>query len=244
MPLVTLLGGSPGKVRAYNTCGLWLIPLDELADQARDLVAQGGFTAIKLRLGRRTAAEDRAAIHAVREAVGEQVHIMTDFNQVLTAAEAKLRMHALDNEGLYWYEEPIVYDDLRTCARLTSGLRTPVMLGENIYGSREWLRAIQEEASDLLMADIGRIGGVTGWLRASALAGAAGLPISNHFYAPLSATLLRVAESADWLEWSDWVSPVLRHKYEASDGFVEVLDVPGSGVEWDEEKVTEYQIQL
>ena len=117
VPLVAMLGGSPGRVRAYNTCGLWLIPLDEIGDEARALVAQGGFSAIKLRLGRPSAAEDRAAIRAVRDAVGPGVHIMTDFNQVLTAGEAKLRMQALDGEGLYWYEEPVLYDDLRTCAR-------------------------------------------------------------------------------------------------------------------------------
>ena len=51
LPLVALLGGSSGPVRAYNTNGLWLIPLDKLAAESKELVADGGFKAIKMRLG-------------------------------------------------------------------------------------------------------------------------------------------------------------------------------------------------
>jgi mandelate racemase len=244
MPLVRLLGGTPGKVRAYNTCGLWLIPLEKLAAEAKELLAEGGFTALKLRLGRATIAEDREAIHIVREAVGPSVHIMTDFSQGLQAGEAKLRMQALDEEGLYWFEEPVECDDLGTCASLTRQLKTPMMLGENLYGPREWYKCVQEQASDLLMADLGRIGGVTGWLRSAPIAAAAGIPMSNHFYATLSATMLRASQSADWLEYSDWVNPILASPPQVHQGSFVVRDVPGSGVEWDEESVRRYEIEL
>jgi len=244
LPLVRLLGGTPGPVRAYNTNGCWLIPLDELAAEAQELVAEGGFAAIKLRLGRATTEQDRTAIRNVRQAIGPEVHIMSDFSQAFRAGEAKLRMHALDQEGLYWFEEPIVYDDYATCSRLTRDCKTPNMIGENIYGSREWYKAVQAKASDLLMADLGRIGGVTGWLRCAAIAGAAGVPMSNHFYAPLSATMLRVTESADWLEWSDWAAPILKDPFCARNGSVFVKDVPGSGIDWNEEAVAKYAIDL
>ena len=105
-------------------------------------------------------------------------------------------------------------------------------------------KALNAGASDLIMPDLGRIGGVTGWQRAAAIAAVQGVPMSNHLYIPFSATMLRVSESADWLEYSDWASPILKNKFEASDGFVTVLDVPGSGVEWDEESVAKFTVPI
>jgi mandelate racemase len=82
-----------------------------------------------------------------------------------------------------------------------------------------------------------RIGGVTGWLRCAAIAGAAGLPLSSHLYPEVSAHLLRVSETADWLEWRDWAHPFLAEPFEVRDGAVIVPDRPGNGIEWDEAAV-------
>jgi mandelate racemase len=106
MPLAALLGGTVGPVPAYNSNGLWLTPIEELADEARALLAEGKFTALKLRLGRERLEDDLAAIAAVREAVGADIRLMCDFNQGLSLGDALLRCHALDGEGLYWFEEP------------------------------------------------------------------------------------------------------------------------------------------
>ena len=87
------------------------------------------------------------------------------------------------------------------------------------------------------MLDLMRIGGVTGWLRGAAVAAAAGLPLSNHLYPEISAHLLRVSESAHWLEWLDWALPVLARPYPVEDGHLVIPDEPGTGIEWDEEFV-------
>ena len=87
-----------------------------------------------------------------------------------------------------------------------------------------------------------RIGGVTGWMRAAAIAGAAGLPLSSHLYASVSSHLLRASETADWLEWSDWADPILEHPCEVKDGVVNVADRPGNGIEWNEAAVAKYAI--
>jgi len=237
LPLAVLLGGTTGKVRAYNTNGLWLIPLERVAREAEELVQQGGFKAIKLRLGRASLKEDLGVIATVRKAVGDEVQLMCDFNQGLSFGDALMRLHALDDQGLSWFEEPIVYDNLDGCAQLTREMKTPLQIGENIYGSREFYKAVQARAADLYMPDLMRIGGVTGWMRAAAIAGAAGLPLSSHLYARVSAQLLRVSESADWLEWSDWVEPILAEPFTVKDGYANVNDKPGSGVEWNEEAV-------
>jgi mandelate racemase len=237
LPLAVLLGGTTGKVRAYNTNGLWLIPLDRIEREAEELVAQGGFKAVKLRLGREKLKDDLAAIAAVRRTVGDDVQIMSDFNQGLSLGEALLRLHALDDQGLSWFEEPIVYDNLEGCAQLAREMKTPIQIGENIYGAREFYKAVNARAADLYMPDLMRIGGVTGWMRSAAIAGAAGLPLSNHLYPIISAHLLRVSETADWLEWSDWADPILANPLLAKDGYVTVPDTPGSGLEWNEDAV-------
>jgi mandelate racemase len=240
LPLVSLLGGSPGPIRAYNTNGLWLSPIKALGKEAKSLVAQGGFKALKMRLGRATLQEDIDAIRAVRDAVGDDILLMTDFNQGMTFGEALQRLHGLDDQGLYWFEEPIVYDNIDGCAQITREIRTPIQIGENIYGPREFYKAVKAGAADLFMPDLMRIGGVTGWMRAAAIAGAAGLPLSSHLYPVVSAHLLRVSESADWLEWSDWAEPVLAEPFQAKDGFAFATETPGSGLAWDEAAIKKF----
>jgi len=242
MPLATLLGGSPGPVRAYNSNGLWLKPLEELGDEAAALVSEGNYSAIKMRLGRASIKDDVKAIANVREAVGDDVHIMSDFNQGMAFGEALLRLHALDDQGLYWFEEPIVYDNLEACAQITREIKTPIQIGENIYGPREFYKAVVARAADLYMPDLMRIGGVTGWMRAASIAGAAGLPLSSHLYPEVSAHLMRASESADWIESRDWGLPLIAEPFDIKDGNIIVPDRPGNGISWDEAAVKRYAI--
>src|SRR5262245_65997949 len=107
---------------------------------------------------------------------------MDDCNYVLNLSNALQRCHAIDYLGLDWIEEPIVYDNLDGYAQLAAQLKTPIQIGENFYGPRELHKALQRKACDLVMPDFMRIGGVTGWLRAAAIAGAAGIPMSTHLY--------------------------------------------------------------
>ena len=79
------------------------------------------------------------------------------------------------------------------------------------------------------MPDFMRIGGVTGWLRAAAIAGAAGVPMSTHLYPEVAAHVMRVTETAHWLEWQDWADPILQKPYAIKDGLLHIPDVPGSG---------------
>ena len=242
VPLAVHLGGSLAPVPADNSNGLWLTPLDALAKQAEELVAEGGFTGLKLRLGRERIGDDIAAIRLVREVLGPAGHIMSDFNQGLSLGDALHRCHGIDDQGLYWFEGPIVYDDFAAYARLTRELRTPVMLGENFYGPRSLQAAIQAGAGDYLMPDLMRIGGVTGWLRAAAIAGAAGIQVSSHLYPEMASHLLRVAETGHWLEWQDWAHPILAEPFELEDGHLLIREVPGAGLEWDEAAVQRYRM--
>lgn len=240
MPLAAYLGGTIGPVPAYNSNGLWLSPLEGIGREAEALVREGQFTALKLRLGRDKLGDDVACIAAVREAVGSDVKLMCDFNQGLTFGDALLRCHALDDHGLYWFEEPITYDNLPGCARLARELKTPVQLGENFYGPRQMYQAVLAGACDLVMPDMMRIGGVSGWLRAAGIAGAAGLPMSTHLYPEIAAHLMRVTETAHWLEWQNWADPVLAEPFRIENGFLQIPDRPGQGIAWNEKAVSKY----
>jgi mandelate racemase len=240
LPLAVYLGGTVGPVPAYNSNGLWLTPPGTLADEAVALVAEGNFSALKLRLGRDRLADDLAAIAVIREAVGAEVKLMCDFNQGLALGDALVRCHALDDQGLYWFEEPITYDNIPGYVQLARELETPIQLGENIYGARPLYQAVLAGAADYLMPDMMRIGGVSGWLRSAAIAGAAGIPMSTHLYPEIAAHLMRVTETAHWLEWQDWVYPVLVEPFELKDGHLVVPDRPGQGITWDERAVARF----
>jgi len=237
LPLCRLLGGTLGPVKAYNSNGLWLQEPEAVAEEAIVLRKEGDFAAVKLRLGRPKLDDDLATVDAVRDALGGDVAIMVDFNQGLTLAEALERCHALDDLGLAWIEEPILYDDYEGHAKLTADLKTPIMLGENFYGPRELHKALQAKACDLVMPDFMRIGGVTGWLRAAPIAAAAGIPVSTHLYPEVGAHVMRVTEGAHWLEWQDWADPILQEPYKVKEGQLEIPDKPGLGLDWNEAAV-------
>jgi mandelate racemase len=237
MPLCVLLGGSVGSVKAYNSNGLWLQEPKAVAAEAIELRDEGGFSGLKLRLGRDQTRDDVATLDAVRQAVGEDVQLMVDFNQGLHFGEALQRCHMIDDFGLAWIEEPVVYDNLDGYAQLAAELKTPIQIGENFYGPRDLHKALQSKACDYVMPDFMRIGGVTGWMRAAAIAGTAGVPMSTHLYPEVAAHVMRVTETAHWLEWQDWADPVLQKPYEIKNGLLHIPNVPGVGLEWNEDAV-------
>ena len=244
VPLCVLLGGSVGPVKAYNSNGLWLQEPAKVAAEAIELREEGGFAGLKLRLGRARLSDDLATLEAVRKSVGTDMELMVDFNQGLHLGEALQRCHAIDDAGLAWIEEPIVCDNLDGYRQLASELKTPIQIGENFYGPRDLHTALQHKACDFVMPDFMRIGGVTGWLRAAAIAGAAGIPMSTHLYPEVAAHVMRVTETAHWLEWQDWADPILQKPYAIKDSLLHIPDAPGLGLEWNEDAVKAHQIEI
>ncbi len=241
VPLVSLLGGTVRPVRAYNSNGLSLMPGPALADEAEELL-DGGFTAIKLRLGYPTLEEDLAAAHTVRRRVPAGTIVMADYNQALTVEEALQRGRALDHEGLAWIEEPIRHDDYAGCATLTREITTPIQIGENFDGPLAMADALAAHACDYAMPDFARIGGVSGWMQAVALAQTAGMKISSHLYPEFSAHLLAATPTCHWLEYVDWAAPVLKQPIEIRDGHAIISNRPGACIEWNEEGVEKYRV--
>jgi mandelate racemase len=242
VPLVRLLGGTPRPVLAYNSKGLGIMETAKVAREALELVNEG-FRAVKLRLGRADARADLEVLRAVKQAIGPDVVLMVDFNQALTVAEAIRRGRMIDEEGgVAWIEEPVRADDFAGCARIAREVATPIQIGENFMGPEQMAQALAAGACDYVMPDAERIGGVTGWLRAAALAQGAGVEMSSHLFPEVSAHLLAVTPTCHWLEYVDWADAILAEPVRLQDGHVVIPDRPGSGIAWDEAAVKRYTL--
>src|SRR5215468_6834257 len=241
VPLATLVGSEPKRIPAYNSCGLGLMAPERLADEAERLLA-GGFRAVKLRLGYPTLAEDLVALRAVKKRLGDDIAVMVDYNQALSLAQALDRGRALDREGIYWLEEPIRHDDYAGNAMLVRELATPIQIGENFSESSAMAAALAAGAADYVMPDLERIGGITGWLRAAALAATHRIEMSSHLYPEVSAHLLAATPTCHFLEYMDWADKILAEPLEILDGFAVVPQRPGNGLVWDKRAVETYRM--
>lgn len=203
VPLAVLLGGSLGTIRSYDSHSM---DGEALATSRAVDAAEAGFRGAKTKIGYATLAEDLRVVRSIRKAVGDDFSIMVDYNQSLNVPEAIRRSLALQDEGVTWIEEPTLQHDYEGHAKIRQALNTPIQIGENWFGPEEMFKALNAGASDLAMLDAMKIGGVTSWLRASALAQQFGLPLSSHLFQESAPTCWphRLMPTG----WSDWTSQV------------------------------------
>jgi mandelate racemase len=239
VPLLQLLGGCEQPLRAYGAVGY-----DGVDGSARvaERWAKQGFQGIKAKIGYASVREDVAVIRALRAATGDDMAIMVDYNQSLTPSDAIERLRVLDGEGLTWVEEPTLAHDYAGHARIARAIDTPIQCGENWWGTLDLQHAIAAEASDYLMPDVMKIGGVSGWQRAAALAQVHGLRVSSHLWPEISAQLLCCTPTAHWLEYADWWNPVLAEPIRIEGGMAMIDGALGTGVEWNEAAVSRYSV--
>ena len=238
--LTRVLGGIEKPIRVYGSIGY--DGPKESAIVAENWIKQG-IKGVKAKIGYPTVQEDLEVIRTIRKAVGDAVSIMVDYNQSLTPVEAVQRLHILDSEGLTWIEEPTLAHDFSGHAMIAREIKTPIQCGENWWGVLDMQHAIDSQASDLMMLDIMKIGGVTGWLRAASLAASKGILISTHLWSEISTQLLCVTPTAHWLEYSDWWNAILKEPLQLNNkGFAVLNNVIGSGVDWNENAANRFLI--
>jgi mandelate racemase len=237
-PLVELLGGSARPMRAYDSYGA----VDPVADErALRRSLEQGFRGIKIKGGDGDAANDERVVKGVRALLGPDVALMIDFNQSLDPAEAKRRIARLAPYDLTWVEEPVPQENLIGHAEVRESSPIPIQAGENWWFPRGFAEAIAARASDLIMPDLMKVGGVTGWLNVAGQANAACIPMSSHLFAEASTHMLAVTPTAHWLEVLDLAHAVLGEPIQIVDGTLTARG-PGLGLEWDEAAVAKYLI--
>ncbi len=237
-PLAVLLGGSPRPIRAYDSYGV-VDPKADAKDLKRSL--DQGFRGIKIKGGDGDGANDERVVKAVRDLIGPDIALMLDFNQSLDPAEATRRIERLAPYDLHWIEEPVAQENLLGHAKVREMSPTPIQAGENWWFPRGFAEAIAVGASDFIMPDLMKCGGVTGWLRIAGQAEAASIPMSSHLFAEASSHMLAVTPTAHWLEVLDLARAVLAEPIRIVDGMV-TAHGPGLGLQWNEAAVTKYLI--
>lgn len=240
LPLCRLLGAEPVPVRAY--AGTGYDGEIETARQAEAWIKQG-YAGVKAKIGYPTVAEDLKVIRAMRQAVGDEVELMVDYNQSLQPVQAIERLRVLDEEGLVWIEEPVLAHDYQNTARVKEAVKTPIQSGENWWGPADMALALAADASDFVMPDVMKIGGVSGWLKAVNLAEAAGKQVSSHLWPELSAQLLALGSTSHRLEYVDWWAGILAQPLIVEKGLTVMPDeAVGTGVSWNAARVDDYRV--
>jgi mandelate racemase len=237
-PLAQLLGGSPRPMRAYDSYGV-VDPVADEKDLKRSL--DQGFRGIKIKGGDGDAANDERMVKGVRKLIGPDIALMIDFNQSQGPAEAISRIARLAPYDLHWVEEPVAQENLQGLATVRRESSISIQAGENWWFPRGFAEAIAVGASDFIMPDLMKVGGVTGWMRVAAQAEAASIPMSSHLFAEASAHMLAVTPTAHWLEVLDLGRAILTEPVQIVDGAITARG-HGLGLAWDEAAVAKYSV--
>jgi mandelate racemase len=236
--VVELLGGSPRPIRCYDSYGAIEADTDERA--LRRSLDQG-FRGIKIKGGDGDAANDERRVKGLRKLLGADVALMLDFNQSLDPTEAKRRIERLAPYDLTWIEEPVAQENLSGHAEVRDVSAIPIQAGENWWFPRGFAEAIAAGASDFIMPDLMKVGGITGWLNVAGQADAASIPMSSHILPEASAHVLAVTPTAHWLEVLDFAATILANPIQIVDGTLTARG-PGLGLEWNEAAIAKYLI--
>jgi len=237
-PVAELLDGSLRPIRAYDSYGV-VDPAADEKDLKRSL--EQGFRGIKIKGGDGDVANDERMVKGVRKLIGPDIALMIDFNQSLDPAEAISRIARLAPYDLHWVEEPVPQENLQGLADVRRESSISIQAGENWWFPRGFAEAIAAGASDFIMPDLMKVGGVTGWMRVAGQAEAASIPMSSHLFAEASAHMLAVTPTAHWLEVLDLGRAVLAEPIEIVDGALAGRG-PGLGLTWNEAAVAKYSV--
>lgn len=180
LPLVTLLGDVRDAAPVYGSGGFTTYSVETLCEQLVRWVA-AGIPRVKMKIGTDPEA-DEERVGAVRRAIGDHPALMVDANGAYSRAEAVGKAHAFARHGVTWFEEPVSSDDVEGLRAVRD--RAPpgmaIAAGEYGYDLFSLRRLVETGAVDVLQADATRCLGITGFLAASRLCQAFGIPLSAH----------------------------------------------------------------
>jgi L-alanine-DL-glutamate epimerase-like enolase superfamily enzyme len=222
----SLLGTCRRELPVYESNGLCLaMSTRELQEGARRTVERG-LRALKMRLGH---AQDVERVRAVREAIGPDISLMVDANQILSVSDAIRLGHLLEPLDIGWFEEPVDANDVRGTAEVGAAISIPIAGGESGYALTGLRPLIEQRAVRVLMPDLQRAGGITEFLRIGQFAHGHDIPISSHVFPHYSLQALAVLPNVHSLELLTWHAALFQHEIELREGRAVVPDRPGLG---------------
>lgn len=202
LPVYKMLGAAHDRMPVYSMCGWYYEDDSDLSKykMAIEDRLEEGFRAIKVKTGRGSFAEDIERLRAARAVAGPDVRIMVDANQGLNRNEALRRGRAYQDEGCFWYEEPMPPHEKEGYAMLAAELDIRIATGENEYTKYEFLDLLKRNAADVLQPDNRRAGGVTEWMEIAALGDAFGVEVASHGGGPANLHMLLAMPNAIYME--------------------------------------------
>ncbi|MEO8855722.1 MAG: mandelate racemase/muconate lactonizing enzyme family protein [Burkholderiaceae bacterium] len=245
VPLWKHLGGRSGTVRVYASA----IGPDKVVEVVR-AKHQAGYRAFKLKIGF-SLERDVANMQAARAAMGDDAIIMCDANQSWEPADAPARIAALAPFRPYWIEEPIAADQPHAAwSALAKASAIPLAAGENMRGEQAFKEAIAAGYLRFVQPDVGKWGGIGGGLLVARAAAAAGVAYCPHWLAGgvgLAASMHVLAGSnhaGGWAEIDANPNPLREQVFpvDVRDGWAELSDAPGLGVEPDLHRLADFVV--
>jgi L-alanine-DL-glutamate epimerase-like enolase superfamily enzyme len=229
LSLSKFLGAHRDSVRCYNTSSGFLhLSIKEVVDRAGQLLADG-MGGIKIKVGQPDTRADLDRVATLREQLGDDVPLMVDANQQWDRATALRVGRALEHFNLVWIEEPLDAYDALGHAQLAAALDTSIATGEMLTSVSEHIALIENRSADILQPDAPRIGGITPYLRLTALADQAGLQVAPHFAMEIHLHLAACYPRESWVEHFEWLNPLFNERLQIRDGRMVVPNRPGLG---------------
>lgn len=233
MPLWKMVGGASDRVPLYDTEGGWLhISTEELVRGAIESQKKG-WPGVKLKIGKPDISEDVERLRAVRHAVGPSMDIMVDANQSMTLAQARRRIDALHDVGLYWLEEPMPADDISAHRLLAQSTTVPIAVGESMYSAQAFQQYLHNDAAGIIQVDAARVGGITPWIKVAHLADTYNVTVCPHFLMELHVSLAAGIANGNYVEHIPQLTAVTTQRMEIDNGWAIAPSTPGLGIPWD-----------
>jgi L-alanine-DL-glutamate epimerase-like enolase superfamily enzyme len=238
-----LLGGLRDRVPTYASGALMRPhPVDYLA-KAGPRLAGMGFRQMKMQCGSEPSiAASIERVRVMREAIGPDVDLMCDINQLWSVNHAIEVGRRLEPYHLFWLEDPVAHDDYTGLARVADALTTPVAAGEYQYGIVPFRHLLEARSIDIVMIDLLRVGGITQWMKVAGMAEAFNLPVVSHLVPEIHVHLVAAVPNGLTVEYMPWTLALFEETPAIQDGQLRVPTRPGLGLAFDQAAIKRYQI--
>jgi L-alanine-DL-glutamate epimerase-like enolase superfamily enzyme len=241
-PLYRLLGGYRDRVHCYYSGALWRdYSLEDLAEEGPAIVERG-FRAMKMRMGSEKPEGEEARARVMRDAIGYDVDLMVDINQGWTPHQAIRMGRVIEPYRFFWLEDPVNHQDIQGSARVAAALDVPICAGEYHYGKEPFLRMLNAGAMDIAMIDLLRVGGITEWSKAAAIAETFNVQVASHLLPEIAAHLVAAVPNGLTVEYMPWSLPLFRETPSVEGGEMVLTDKPGLGLELDADAVRRWAL--